>query len=61
LDNIIAAVPLPTSNKKTIKAGILPTCLKTFVAPVDPEPFSLRSIPDIHFPARYPLGIDPRK
>ncbi len=57
----IAAVPLLTSKKKTSKAGIFPTCLKTFVAPVDPEPFFLRSIPAIHFPARYPLGIDPRK
>ena len=61
MDNIIAAVPLLTSNKKTTKAGILPTYLKTFVAPVEPEPFSLRSIPDIHFPARYPLGIEPRE
>lgn len=56
-----ATIPLLTSIKKTLNAAFLPICLKTLVAPVEPEPTSLMSIPANHFPAKYPLGIDPNK
>ena len=58
---IIERTPLKTSIKKTIRAAFFPTCLKTLVAPVEPEPRSRRSMPFSHFPARKPVGNEPIK
>ncbi len=46
---------------KTKKAGHLPMFLRTFVAPVDPEPTVLRSIFFKNLPNKKPVGIDPKK
>ena len=53
--------PFPTSIINTKSAGHLPTFLKTFVAPVDPEPIVLRSIFLRYFPIKKPVGIDPKR
>ena len=44
----------------TKNAGHFPTFLKTFVAPVDPEPIVLRSIFLRYFPIKKPVGSDPK-
>ena len=46
---------------ETKKAGHLPTFLKTLVAPVDPDPISLRSIFFRNLPNKNPVGSDPKK
>ena len=51
---------MPTSIIKTKKAGHFPTFLKTFVAPVDPDPISLKSIFLRYFPIKKPVGSDPK-
>jgi hypothetical protein len=45
----------------TKSAGHFPTFLKTFVAPVDPEPIVLRSIFLRYFPIKKPVGSEPKK
>ena len=45
----------------TKSAGHFPTFLKTFVAPVDPEPIVLRSIFLRYFPIKKPVGSDPKR
>jgi hypothetical protein len=52
---------LPTSIIKTKKAGHFPTFLKTFVAPVDPDPISLKSIFFRNLPNKNPVGSDHKK
>ena len=56
-----ASAPLPTSIRKTTRAGPLPTLRSTLVAPVLPEPQSRRSMPLSRRPARYPLGMAPSR
>jgi len=45
----------------TKSAGHFQTFLKTFVAPVDPEPIVLRSIFLRYFPIKKPVGSDPKR
>ena len=45
----------------TKSAGHFPTFLKTFVAPVDPEPIVLRSMFLRYFPIKKPVGSEPKR
>ena len=47
--------------KKTKSAGHFPTFLKTFVAPVDPEPIVLKSIFLRYLPIKKPVGSYPKR
>ncbi len=56
-----AIKPLRTSIKNTQIAGHFPTFLKTFVAPVEPDPIDLKSIFFNFLAKRNPVGKEPNR